>query len=599
MSCNVPFLPTGPVRVDSLHPNGPRPPKRLDILDINDCCKGGGGGGGNAIIIQNQGVTITSQASTINFEGVGVDAEITGPGVVTVFIPPPLFVSHFNTADGTDNATVTPWTTASRHVSNPTSEGVPFKLGSFAAGSLQPTLKDGVLTFSPISFFSIFNTATVLTVSVLDADGTTVLATNTQTLTGNLSATVQNVGITITNFSADTSKFKADLAISINVGTILPNGGHFSISMVHNDASDGTFTFAQSDIFRDPNNVQAVIFNSPAGTGVTIAQNVPVIKRLSGAYFYKEGSTFTLSIPRIDELNNISYPTTQVIVDGSLYGLPTLNLAGGSLTGWTNAFNNTLASYSLTSWTISTLNFFSLTTTAHVAATPQDWGAQTTVNSNNTGVAIDTFQADATDTLEDFRDESRRILTDLVTAWDSTQDLSSYDGGTGLQIYDSRLNYPQINFTAYNPSSGSQPDYSALAGDRVFYRIFRDLTGGGTSHSNGLIALGDYNITETNLTNDDVRFEISLDGTNWYNLNLNYLGGPLANGDGCRINSDQHFLPSGAGFDNDLQFTLGAGGFTDVTTGGASGFGIFMRITFRATVAGKAAYLGSLQITDW
>lgn len=599
MSCN-PIIPSGPIRVDSLTPNGPRPPRRADVLDINDCCAGGGGGGGgNAIIIQNQGVTITSQASTINFEGTGVEAEITAPGVVTVFIPPPAFVSHLNTTDGTDDATVSPASTASRFVSAPTSEGVPFKIGSWTAGTLHPTLRNVQLFYSPASLFSIFNTATTLTVLVVDADGSTVLASHAQVITGNLNVTSQNIGIAITSFSADSNKFKANLTITINASAILPNGGRFTVSVVHNDANDGTFSFLQGDIFRDPDNVPASIFDSPAGTGVTIAENVPVVKRLSGAYFYKEGSTFSLAIPRIDELNDISYPLVQVTADGSLYGLPALNLMGSDLTGWTDAYNNTLASYALTSWTISTLNFFSLTTSAHVSATPQDWSAGTTVNSTDVGIAVDTFQADETDTLEDFRNESRRVLTDLVTAWDSTQSLATYDSNTGLQVYDSRLQYPQLNFGLYAPSAGSQPDYSALSGDRVYYRIFRDLTGGGTSHSNGLFAFGDFNITETDLTNDDVRFEISLDGTNWYNMNADYLGGPLIAGDGCRINPDQHFLPTGTGFDNSIQFSLGAGGFTDASTGGASGFGIFLRITFRATVAGKAAYLGSLQITDW
>lgn len=598
--CNQPFSPSGPTRVDSLHPNGPRPPKRLDVLDINDCCAGGGGGGGNAIIIQNQGVTITNQASTINFEGSGVEAEITAPGVVTVFVPPPAFVSHFNTMDGTDDATVANATTASRHVSAPTAEGNPFKLGSFTAGSLQPTLKDTQLFFAPASLFSLFNTATTLTASVLDSDGLTILATNSQVISGNLDVTAQNIEIAVTNFAADSTKFKANVTITFNVGTILPTGGHFSLSIIHNDASDGLYTFAQNDIFRDPNNVPAIIFNSPAGTGVTIAENTPVIKRLSGAYWYDFGSTFSLAIPRIDELNNISYPTVQVVADGSEYGLPTLNLAGGSLTGWTDAFNNTLASYSLAAWAISVHDFFDLTTTAHVSGTPQDWGAQTTVNSNNAAVAIDTFNTPvASNTTEDFINESSRIESDLVTSWDSTQSLAVIDGGTGLQIYDSRLNYPTVNFTLYHPSPGSQPDYSALTGSRFYYRIFRDLTGGGTSHSNGLLLLGDFNITEANLTADDVRFEISLDGVNWYNMNLAYLGGPLNNGDGCRINSDQHFLPALSSPDNSIQFTLGAGGFTDVTTGGASGFGIFMRITYKSTVAGKAAYLGSLNITDW
>lgn len=572
------------IRVDSL-PTGAqvRPPKRADVLDVNDLS---GGSGGGSVAVENQGTLLTAQANTINFVGTGVDAQLVSAGVVNVYIPPPAYVSHFNTTDGSDDATVSDASTSSRHVSAPTSEGNPFKIGDWTVGALEPTLRDTLLTYVPAGLFSLSSAATTMSAYVLDADGSTIVASNVQVVSGNLDVTSGGVRIAVTNFATNSNKFKADLLVSFNLSTILSSGGRFSISIVHSNGVDGTFTFSQADMFRDPDNVVAAI----AGA-VSITENVPVTKRLSGAYFYKEGSTFSLSVAQINNLNNISYPTTQVTVDGSGYALPALSLPGSGLSGWTSAYNDTNDSYSLSAWTIATLNYFAVTTTAHVSATPQDWTAGTTVNSSNAAVAIDTFQANETNKSEDFRDENDRLKTDLATFWDSTQSLSSYDSGVGLQVYGSRLWYPQLNFSLYRPFPGSQPNYSALSGAKTYYRVFSDSTS--ISHSNGTFLLSDFNLTEVNIASDDVRLEISLDGTNWYNMNLDYLGGPLSNGDGCRISPDTNAL----NLNSSIQFTFGAGQFTTASTAG--GWGFFLRITYSGSVASKAVYIGSLTLTDW
>ena len=189
-----------------------------------------------------------------------------------------------------------------------------------------------------------------------------------------------------------------------------------------------------------------------------------------------------------------------------------------------------------------------------------------------------------------FNNETLRLKSDLATAWDSTQSLASYDGGNGLEVLDSRLVYPTINFTPYDPNHASQPDYSALSGNRLYYRAFSQA---GVSHSNGIFQFGDYNVTETNITNQDVLFELSLDGINWFNMNLPYLGGALSNGDGCRMNSDTVAL----NINNEIQFTFGSGLFTTALTGG--GWGVWLRITYVGDAAGKGAYIGILQIIDW
>jgi hypothetical protein len=550
----------------------------------------GSGSGGSALEIQSQGVAVGFSAAILNFVGAGVAAlqSFANPAQVNIYIPPLTYASHFNTTDGTTNATVAATPTASRYVSAPASEGVPFKIGNWAAGAAHPTLNGiaaSTLTYSTAGLFSIYTTTTTtITVTVLDADGVSVLATNAQTITGNLDNTTQNIEIHVTGFVADSIKYKGNLTVTIGIGTILPSGGRFSVQITHADSTDGTFTFAQNDVFWDRNTTAATI------GGVTMAQSVPVIKSLSGVQFYTTGSTFNVGVTGINELNDESYPLTQAIVTAAVYSLPELDLHGAQLTGWTDAYNNTGDTYSKTDWTLTAPNYYALTTTATATATPQDWIAGAPVNSPNADIAIDTFTADQTAIYEDFNNEALRLKSDLSTPWDSTQSLASYDSGNGLEVLDSRLVYPTINFTPYSPNAASQPNYAGLSGSRLYYRAFLQA---GVSHSNGIFQFGDYNVTETNITNQDVLFELSLDGINWFNMNLPYLGGALNNGQGCRINADAVAL----NINNEIQFTFGTGLFTSAGTG--SGWGVWLRITYAGDGAGMGAHIGILQIIDW
>jgi hypothetical protein len=68
----------------------------------------------------------------MNFVGTDVLAEDSGtPGQVNVYIPTPTFLSHFNTTDGTNDASVDGNKSfSSPRISSPTTEGNPFQTGS-------------------------------------------------------------------------------------------------------------------------------------------------------------------------------------------------------------------------------------------------------------------------------------------------------------------------------------------------------------------------------------------------------------------------------------------------------------------------------------
>ena len=97
-----------------------------------------------------------------------------------------------------------------------------------------------------------------------------------------------------------------------------------------------------------------------------------------------------------------------------------------------------------------------------------------------------------TATVEDFSAESYRLQsldylnqTEInLGTWDSTKSLIGSDAGhnDGLQIFDSKLEYPETDFSDDNDPSilfkgpVNNPDYSAASGERLFYRKFQNTT---------------------------------------------------------------------------------------------------------------------------
>jgi len=539
--------------------------------------KKGSGGSGGSIPIYDEGVLVNSSPSGINFIGADVLANNGTGGIVNVFVPPPQFVSHFNTTDGSSPALVVPPTTFNRYVPNSLGD---FELGDWVTPSVHSTVTGNSTIYSCGSFSILDNTSTTLTVRVKNGLGA-IIRQHSITISGNYDATVNDIRIRLYNFNTDFTKYKAQLEVTINLSVIFPIAGRFSIEAEHNDGSDGIFTFIHSNIYYDRN------VNLITISGVSINENTPFIKKISGISFYNLNSTFSVNIADIDNINNASYPTDyQVEVNGNDYNLPLLTLAGNALTNWTPNYNNINSSYSKLDWTIVNPNFFSLNNNAKINARGKDWVFTAPVTSVGNAIAINTMQDTATDNFEDFVSETYR-LNSSFSAWNSFEHLNTYDGGNGLMILNTRLMYPQGNYTIYNPEPMLQPNYVSLTGPKTYLRHFRHAN---VSHSNGLLLFGDFNVTEAQISSLEVLIDISLDGIEWYSVNKNYLGGTLSDGAGCRIFPDQHNLT----VDNFIQFTLGTGKFTHA----GSNWGIYLRITYTSEAL-IGTYIGSLSVSDW
>ena len=459
--------------------------------------------GGSSLTIQDEGVTVDSNVRIINFIGADVNAMSAGTGNVSVYIPPVVYASHYNTTDGSTTGTVTEnisRTTA--FISTPTAEGNPFSTGGWAASNQAATTSTSV-TFAPGGECTGFGGNASLTVTVYDANGTSVLETvTTASIAANGSYGSGNIGVTVTGYAADTTRFKATASVTVGIGTILTTAGrqggryHVVISMSTDTATDGTgpYTFTQTAVFLDTNpSTPTVGTPTIAETGGSV-----VTKHLSGIEYYITGSDFTVDVTNMDNFNrNTARTSSNLTISFSNYGISNSNqspLSGGAgnanFNGWTSAFDVQDVTYQNTAFAISSGNFRYRGTGAVISALVRDpWGASSAVLSALASILIDTFGTTSTNLVEDFDDEGRRQDSGFnsgATAgnWNSVTALVSGEA----QVIGGELIVPSVgkltdgstnaNWAAFSPTvGGANPNYSALSANSNYYRTIVDTSG--------------------------------------------------------------------------------------------------------------------------
>jgi len=432
-------------------------------------------GGGGAVAVLDENGRVNAAACQLNFIGVDVIAKQSpvNPCGVDIYIPTPNYPSHYNTNDGTTNGFVSNTATSNRHVATPGT----FDIGDWTGGSEHLTTRNNNLIFNNSADVLFETDDSDILVEVLGADDSTVIGTVSLTdVSGNASATNDNITLQVTNFGAANDKFKGRINVNIDIDAILPNSGRFSYIITHQQAS-GDWKKEEHNLFYDSEPNTAVL------TGVTIDESAARITRfLSGVQYYDRLSPFTVDIADIDYLNGDSYPTIQTEVRGPEYGLPDLNLEGSDLTGWTNDWDDVDDTYHNDDWKITATNYRFIGDDANILGRTEDWTQGSDVLSPNKNILIDTWTSQSSELEEYFTDEDFR-LTSSYTAWDSTQDLRTYDGNnTGLQVMGGVVKVPQAlsatnnnnaDFSTYQPLSN--PDYSSSNG-REYFREFTDVT---------------------------------------------------------------------------------------------------------------------------
>lgn len=493
----------------------------------------GGGGSGSALEIQDEGVTVDSAVTVINFIGADVQALSAGSGIVSVYIPPPTFASHYDTEDGTTDARVAEnISRTTTRIATPTSEGTPFSTNGWA-GTNQPTTLSTSVTFNAAGDATGFGGNSTMTVTVYDADGTTVLETHTTSaITADGSYGSGNITITISNYATDTTRYKARPTISVAIGTILTalgrTGGRYHVAITHttDTATDGTgpYTYTQSDVFIDTNP------NTPSISGTTSIGETSgsvLTKHLSGIEYYILNSSFTVAITGIDNLNrNTARTTSNLQVSASSYGITTVNhspfgTGSANFSNWTNAYDNTGTDYQNTAFNISSSNYRFRGSTATASAFPRDpWASGSTISSSSASILIDTYGTTSTNLAEYFDDENRRQDSTYnggssTGNWTSTASLSSGEalvlGGQLLVPDQATLSSGSANsdWSSYSPTvGGSNPNYSSLSAPVSYYRTIVDSTGLNRSSFTVVFTGTFVSNATTDLANQDIRIYI-------------------------------------------------------------------------------------------
>lgn len=457
-----------------------------------------------AIEIQDEGVQVVAKCDMINFVGTSVQADPSGVSGAIIYIPAPAYASHFNTTDGTTTGTVSESITrTTAYISTPTSEGNPFSTGG-TAGTSAPATAATSVSFTVGGEVTGFGGNSTLTVTVYDANGTSVLETvTTASIAANGSYGSGNITITISDYAADTNRFKATPSFTVAIGTILTAAGreggryHVAISMTTDSTSDGTgpYTYTQAAVFLDSNPA------TPSATGTTIAETggSVVTKHLSGIEYYTTGSDFTVAIADIDNLNRNTAKTTGALsIAAANYGVSSFSQSplpagagNGSFTGWTSSYNIQNVSYSNAAVAINQSNFRYRGTGAAASATPADpWGSGSAATSSSSSILVDTYSTSAaSDLAEDFDNEARRQTSTYNGGstsgnWTSTNALSAGEalvmGGAMLVPSQASLTSGGSNadWSSYAPDDGgANPNYSSLGAPVSYYRTIVDTAG--------------------------------------------------------------------------------------------------------------------------
>ncbi len=336
------------------------------------------------------------------------------------------------------------------------------------------------------------------------------------------------------------------------------------LNLVHSGITVSQTT-ANTDLFYD----QGVV---AASMGVpTVTELVPSYRYLSGVKYYNSGSTFNLSGVASNVFDNTYHPVSPVTWTWSTaaFGSGTIDYNDASVVGVSNP--PTIAeTMTVTNKAIGVAvgNNRSLNTRASMTAR-KAWGATSTQTSASANRLIDAYGTTSDAKNEYFDDENRRMPADaydlvpgaITGQWDST--IALVNGQA--QVVNGTLYFPNINYSVgYLPVQAA--DYSAFAGDQVYYRAIYDA---GVPHSSGTYDFGSLVNADIGAVGaGNVNVEIKLPTqTGWLDLGTPYDSGTFTgvDGDGCRT------AQSGS------TWSWTAGTFST----GSSGSMVMVRITLR------------------
>jgi len=320
-------------------------------------------------------------------------------------------------------------------------------------------------------------------------------------------------------------------------------------------------------------------------------------KNISGIEYHTAATgTFEVDISNIYRTTHsssgsaISYPTIDnCSINSASLSIPT-------------AYDNTLTNYQSTATATASRIINGLTTydgfRARARALRTIQGTVTSSYLEGFNMLLDSVSDDATDLNDNMNGESYRIPsnadfdTDLSSTWSESISLVSITPGysDGLQIVNSTVVYPTLNFSLATDGPGGNPDYSSASGERYWHRYFEDSTG---ASNFSLILEGSASvIAETDSFTGGSHTEVKIsvkfpegdgEGTGWLDITKAFVPGSWSDGDGCYA----------ASFGSDITLPTAGWGISIGTRSSANAYDkMYVRVTTDANFTGDVSRFG-------
>jgi hypothetical protein len=377
-----------------------------------------------------------------------------------------------------------------------------YKTGEGAGTSVAYIINDPTFTLTSPSTTTAFNKSDEGTTNWYKAVGTAAYGAVSDSVDNAASFDSANRGGTQTNTPWTTGQIsvtsvgwyngfpkwqKGNAVITVTAAQL--SQGYNKIKMTR----EGGFTTqltSDYEVFYD-NDVGA---NPSVGT-VTVAENTPANRKMSGVNFYTRGSTFNVSVVGSNCFDNTyaQYPLVITSSSSNCMGNASVAPNDATVSDVSNppAIDETMT---VTNKVITVPSSSVRSINAQVTVTPSDpfasYTAGTSASANRLVDAyLNSASGTSTDIAEYFDTEWYRMLSNFdidsvsysaggAGGWDSTVSLvSGTTGYDGLQVINGAIQYPSANYTSGYLPAGSQVDYSGASGSRVYIRYFYVGTG--------------------------------------------------------------------------------------------------------------------------
>jgi hypothetical protein len=523
-------------------------------------------------------------------------------------------LSHYNTQDGNNDATVAGPVFNNAFVSTPVANA--YGTGGWDDGALHPVSNATLISYVNAEEATQLNTGTI-TATVNYFDDTNTLVSQTLTFTTDATERVESVPgleVEISGLTLDLTSRAGFLETRITPLDLpgFASGGRIESFRTEHVVGSQTFFFENTDgVFIDPGPTPP----QNEGNPIIALENLTTTD-LSGVPYYTNGTQLRIEQGFLETFDQ-TYRSDPFVYQASDlaagFGNGTLDLGDAEVT-IPNALpeDDDRADINL----LLTLSGSGTCSTGGDVRTrvrdPFGQSGFATAALSNT--LFYNRNATASRNFEDFRREERRLQRDDDNTtpndrdlgdWDSSQNILTYDDTFGLQVRpcsggcDGFVAYPTSDYTGFAPSG---PDYSGATGEtyegianiRWYYRFFSN-SSGTIEHSGGVVRLDlcSGTLSVEDLLNDRLIVEVmlanpsadpSLGGRSGFlSLNREFNNaifdpnGATRAQRGCLTNTDEL---NNATSPPNFGFTLSSNAFPFFTSLG-SNFGVRVRIGIR------------------